>query len=211
MKHSVHTPLTLKTASGYYLSLHEAALYNYGSMTIKLNQNNALVSDITPLSDGTRAHVLLPFQTPWRVVMIADSAIELTKNRLIYCLNDPPSEDFSWVKTLKFIGIWWAMYVGEWTWAPGERHGATTEHALAYIDDAVRLGVAGLLIEGWNEGWEGDWLKNGINKLMNSWRSSHEKSQDAEPRQKASWSLAIPFDNVDYASLNEFETHVLAL
>ena len=163
LKESVHTPLTLKTPNGCYLAIHEAALYDYGSMTIKLDENRSLKTDITPLSDGTKAHVALPFQTPWRLIMIADSAIELTANRSMYALNDAPSQDFSWVKTLKFIGIWWAMYVGEWTWAPGERHGATTEHAKEYIDAAVRLGVAGLLIEGWNEGWEGDWLENGIN------------------------------------------------
>lgn len=163
LQHSVHTPLTIKTPNGYYLSIHEAALYNYGSMTIKLNDHNVLRSDITPLSDGSKAHVALPFSTPWRLIMIADSCLELTTNRLIYALNDPPTGDFSWVRTLKFIGIWWAMYVGEWTWAPGERHGATTEHALEYIDSAVRLGISGLLIEGWNEGWEGDWLENGIN------------------------------------------------
>ncbi|MBQ8985252.1 glycoside hydrolase family 97 protein [Candidatus Saccharibacteria bacterium] len=163
LKKSVHTPLTIKTPNGFYLSIHEAALYDYGSMTIKLNEKDALFSDITPLSDGTKAHVNLPFQTPWRLIMVADSAIELTTNRIMYCLNDPPVGDFSWVETLKFIGIWWAMYVGEWTWAPGERHGATTVHAKEYIDAAVRLGIKGLLIEGWNEGWEGNWLENGVN------------------------------------------------
>ena len=81
-------------------------------MTIKLNTRQALQSDITPLSDFTKAHVLLPFQTPWRLIMIAGSAIELTTNRLIYALNDPPSQDFSWVKTLKFIGIWLANGLG---------------------------------------------------------------------------------------------------
>lgn len=163
LEYSVHTPLTIKTPNGFYLAIHEAALYNYGSMTIKLNQDKILTSDITPLSDGTKAHVVLPFTSPWRLIMIAGSAIELTANRTMYCLNDPPVGDFSWVETLKFIGIWWAMYVGEWTWAPGERHGATTEHAKQYIDAAVRLGIKGLLIEGWNDGWEGDWLKNGVN------------------------------------------------
>ena len=163
LSNSVHTPLTMRTENGYYLSIHEAALYNYGSMTIKLNENGILKSDITPLSDGTKAHVDLPFQTPWRLIMLADSAIGLTMNRVMYALNDPPAQDFSWVKTLKFIGIWWAMYVGEWTWAPGDRHGATTAHAKEYIDAAIRLGISGLLIEGWNEGWEGDWLVNGIN------------------------------------------------
>lgn len=163
LKKSVHTPFTARIPTGSYLSIHEAALYDYGSMTLKLNNDQVLSSDITPLSDGTKAHVNLPFSTPWRLIMIADSAIELTSNRTIYCLNDPPKADFSWVKTLKFIGIWWAMYVGEWTWAPGERHGATTEHAKEYIDAAVRLGIKGLLIEGWNDGWEGNWLENGVN------------------------------------------------
>ena len=163
LQKSVHTPLTLRTPNGYYLAIHEAALYDYGSMTIKLNNQNILKADITPLSDGTKAHISLPFNTPWRLIMVASSAIELTANRTMYALNKAPAQDFSWVHTLKFIGIWWAMYVGEWTWAPGERHGATTEHAKEYIDAAVRLGVSGLLIEGWNEGWEGDWLENGIN------------------------------------------------
>lgn len=158
---SVHTPLTIETPLGHTISIHEAALYNYGSMTIKLNMNNRLQSDITPLSDGMRAYVDLPFNTPWRVVMIADSPIELVTNRIVLNLNDPPKQDFSWVHPLKFIGIWWAMFVGEWTWAPGERHGATTEHAKEYIDAAKRLGIEGLLMEGWNNGWEGDWLQNG--------------------------------------------------
>ncbi|MBQ2672696.1 glycoside hydrolase family 97 protein [Candidatus Saccharibacteria bacterium] len=159
---SVHTPLTIQTPDKTYLSIHEAALYNYGSMTLCLN-NSILKSDITPLSDNTKAHVVLPFCTPWRLIMIADTAIDLTKNRLIYALNEPPTSDFSWVKTLKFIGIWWAMYVGEWSWAPGDKHGATTTHAKEYIDAAVKLGISGLLIEGWNDGWEGNWLENGIN------------------------------------------------
>lgn len=158
---SVHTPLTLEHPTGYFLSIHEAALYNYGSMTLKLNQRGALVSDITPLSDGARAYVELPFNTPWRVIMVADNATELTTNRMILNLNDPPKEDFSWVKPLKFMGIWWAMYVGEYTWAEGERHGATTKHAEEYIDACKRLGIEGLLVEGWNKGWNGDWLSNG--------------------------------------------------
>lgn len=158
---SVHTPLTIETPLGNYISIHEAALINYGSMTLKLNSLNRLQSDITPLSDGMRAYVDLPFNTPWRVVMIADSPIELITNRIVLNLNEPPKQDFSWVKPLKFIGIWWAMFVGEWTWAPGERHGATTPHAKEYIDAAKRLGINGVLMEGWNDGWEGDWLQNG--------------------------------------------------
>ena len=161
LAHSVHTPLTIELPNGYFISIHEAALYDYGSMTLRLNKNQALMSDITPLSDGMKAYVELPFNTPWRVVMIADAATDLIVNHMVLNLNEPPKDDFSWVKPLKFMGIWWAMFVGEWTWAPGERHGATTKHAKEYIDACVRLGIEGLLIEGWNNGWEGDWLQNG--------------------------------------------------
>ena len=163
---SVHTPLTIQTPSNVWLSIHEAALYNYGGMTLKMN-NSALRTDITPLSDGMRAYVELPFSTPWRMMIIGENELDLTTSRLMLNLNDPPREDFSWVEPKKFMGIWWAMYVGEWTWAPGERHGATTEHAMQYIDSCKNLGISGLLIEGWNDGWEGDWLENGIsNKFM---------------------------------------------
>ena len=130
-------------------------------MTLKLNAGKCLQTDITPLSDGMKAYVDLPFSSPWRVIEIADSAIELTVNRMILNLNNPPKEDFSWVKPLKFLGIWWAMYVGEWTWAEGDKHGATTEHAKKYLDWCIKLGVSGLLIEGWNNGWSGEWSLNG--------------------------------------------------
>ena len=161
LEKSVHTPLTIILPNKYHLSIHEAALYNYGEMTIKLDEWKALKSDITPLSDGIRARVELPFNTPWRLVMIANSPIGLIKNHIMLNLNDPPTEDYSWVRPIKFLGIWWAMYVGEWTWASGPRHGATTQHAIEYIDACSRLGVQGLLLEGWNGGWDGDWLQNG--------------------------------------------------
>ena len=161
LENSVHTPATFELKNGLFISLHEAALYNYGEMTLKLNQWKTVTSDITPLSDGIKARVELPFDTPWRVVMVGDHATDLVKNHIVLNLNDPPKGDFSWVKPLKFLGIWWAMYVGEWTWASGDRHGATTEHAFEYINYCKNLGIEGLLLEGWNGGWDGDWLKNG--------------------------------------------------
>ncbi len=161
LEKSVHTPLTIALKNKYYISIHEAALYNYGEMTLKLDEWKALKSDITPLSDGIKARIELPFDTPWRMVMIAKSPIGLTKNHIMLNLNDPPTSDFSWVKPIKFLGIWWAMYVGEWTWASGPRHGATTQHAIEYIDACRRLNIGGLLLEGWNGGWDGDWLLNG--------------------------------------------------
>jgi alpha-glucosidase len=158
----VHTPMTVETTSGHYVALHEAALYNYGAMNIVYNPHTyRLESDITPRSDGTKAVVCLPFALPWRMLIVAHSALELPRSRMVLNLNDPPKQDMSWVRPLKFMGIWWAMFVGEWTWALGPRHGATTEHAMEYIDACKRLGIAGLLMEGWNYTWEGDWMDNG--------------------------------------------------
>ena len=161
LEKAVHTPLTIGLRNNYYISIHEAALYNYGEMSLKLDEWKILKSDITPLSDGIKARVELPFDTPWRMIMIADSPIGLIRNHMMLNLNDPPTSDFSWVRPIKFLGIWWAMYVGEWTWASGDRHGATTQHAIEYIDACHRLGLDGLLLEGWNGGWDGDWLQNG--------------------------------------------------
>ncbi|MBQ2660248.1 glycoside hydrolase family 97 protein [Candidatus Saccharibacteria bacterium] len=161
LEEPVHTPITVENLDGTLLSIHEAKLFNYGEMTLKLDEWKALKAEITPLSDGAKAYVDLPFSTPWRVIMIAENVKDLVLNRMVLNLNDPPRTDFSWVKPIKFLGIWWAMYVGEWTWATGERHGATTEHALEYLKSCKRLGMDGLLVEGWNGGWEGDWLQNG--------------------------------------------------
>jgi alpha-glucosidase len=158
----VHTPATIETPNSVVVAIHEAALYNYGAMNLVYNtENYKLVTDIVPLSDGMKAHVKLPFETPWRTLIMSHAAIKLPRIRMMLNLNDPPKMDMSWVKPLKFLGIWWAMFVGEWTWALTERHGATTEHALEYIDACVRLGISGLLIEGWNYNWEGDWMENG--------------------------------------------------
>lgn len=161
LSQAAHTPLTIETAENGLVAIHEAALYDYGAMTLKLNKHKKLEAEIVPLSDGSKAHVELPFSTPWRVIMLADAPIELTTNRMVLNLNDPPSQKFDFVKPLKFLGIWWAMFVGEWTWATGARHGATTEHAKEYIEACNRLGIKGLLVEGWNNGWSGDWLENG--------------------------------------------------
>ncbi|MDO4979197.1 MAG: glycoside hydrolase family 97 protein [Candidatus Saccharibacteria bacterium] len=158
---AIHTPTAIETPDGFYVAIHEAALYNYGAMNLKLNIKGRLQADITPLSDGMKAYVSLPFNTPWRVLMIGNAPIELITNRMVLNLNDPPRDDFSWVRPIKFIGIWWAMFVGEWTWASGDRHGATTEHMIEYIDAARRLDIQGVLAEGWNNGWDGDWLQNG--------------------------------------------------
>jgi alpha-glucosidase len=157
----VHTPLTIQSTTGHFVSIHEAALYDYGSMTIK-RIGDKLVSDITPLSDGIRAYTELPFNTPWRVIMIAHNAIDLLKSHILLNLNEPSKiKDTSWIKPTKFMGIWWALHLNEMTWGSGDRHGATTENAKHYIDQCKRLGIPALLIEGWNKGWDGEWINHG--------------------------------------------------
>ena len=156
----VHTPLTIKQSEKSYFSIHEAALYDYGSMNIRAHEKG-LVSQITPRLDGFAGRVQLPFATPWRVVLVADSAIELTESKVVLNLNDPPKiKDTSWIKPMKFMGIWWSMHLDYTTWAGGLRHGATTLTAMKYINACKKLGLKGLLIEGWNEGWDGNWLEN---------------------------------------------------
>ena len=157
---AVHTPLTIEINPDAFIAIHEAELYNYGAMVLNYKDEH-LVSEITPLSDGVVGRFEKSFLSPWRVIIQADKAIDLISSDIVLNLNKQPSEDFSWVKPLKFMGIWWGMFLGEYTWGSGERHGATTENAKKYIDYCAEYGIGGLLIEGWNKGWDGDWTKNG--------------------------------------------------
>lgn len=158
---TAHTPLTIELPSGKYMAIHEAALYDYGAMNLVPGEHG-LRSTITPLSSGGVAHVSLPFNVPWRTMILSDSAVGLMTPRIMLNLNEPSKiEDTSWIKPTKFMGIWWAMFIGYYTWSSGDKHGATTANAMRYINAAKRLGISALLIEGWNEGWDGDWTQNG--------------------------------------------------
>jgi alpha-glucosidase len=165
---TAHTPLTLELPNGSFAAIHEAALYNYGAMNI-VPTNHGLTSSITPLSDTSVAHITLPFHTPWRTIIFSDTAAGLGTSKIMLNLNEPSKiEDTSWIQPTKFMGIWWGMFIGTFTWASGDRHGATTANAFKYINAAKQLGIRGLLIEGWNEGWDGDWTQNG--DLMNHFK-----------------------------------------
>lgn len=158
---TAHTPLTLELPNGTFAAIHEASLYNYGAMNL-VPTEQGLTSSITPLVAGPAAIVALPFTVPWRTILISDTAVGLGKPKIMLNLNEPSKiEDTSWIKPTKFMGIWWGMFLGIFTWASGERHGATTANAFKYINAAKQLGISALLIEGWNEGWDGDWTKNG--------------------------------------------------
>ncbi len=159
---TVHTPVTMETADGWFLSFHEADVEDYATMTLAPKDSLTLEVDLVPWSDGTRVKAQTPFRSPWRVLLVGDDAGELITNYTILNLN-PPNRlgEVSWVRPAKYVGIWWEMHIGRSTWGSGPRHGATTENAKRYIDFAARHGFDAVLIEGWNVGWDGDWTQNG--------------------------------------------------
>ncbi len=157
-----HTPMTLRTAAGTHLSLHEAALTDFAAYVLDQRRDRVLQTNLTPWSDGIRVRTQAPFQTPWRTVQVADSAAGLLDSTLILNLNEPNRlGDVSWVQPGKYIGIWWAMHIRKRTWGSGPIHGATTAETERYMDFAAQHGFDGVLVEGWNIGWDGDWFHNG--------------------------------------------------
>jgi len=154
---AINTPVTLKTANGLYLSLHEAALTNYAGMTLvkKPQKSLTLTSDLVPWPDGIKVKGVTPFKTPWRTIQIGKTAGDLIESNLIENLNEPKViEDTSWIKPMKYVGIWWGMHMRKFTWQAGPKHGATTQNTKAYIDFAKQHNIGGVLVEGWNQGWE---------------------------------------------------------
>lgn len=173
----VQTSLMLKTDSGKYINLHEAALIDYPAMHLNLNDTTmTFTSWLTPGRAEGKAVIDVPFKTPWRVIMVGDEATDILASNLIYNLNDPCAlDDTSWIKPVKYMGVWWEMITGKSSWAycnthdfdlstfdytkakPNGRHGANNANVRRYIDFAAENGMDQLLVEGWNIGWE-DWF-----------------------------------------------------
>jgi alpha-glucosidase len=154
-----HTPMTVRTKSGLHVSFHEAALVDYSSMWLRHTGGTKFISTLSPSSRGAKVVRTAPFSTPWRTIQISDDAAGLVMSHLILNLNEPNAlGDVSWVKPSKYVGIWWEMHINKSTWGSGPKHGATTENAKRYIDFAAEHGFRGVLIEGWNRGWDGDWF-----------------------------------------------------
>jgi alpha-glucosidase len=165
------TPLTIRTASGLHLSIHEAALVDYSGMDLRRVHGRAFKANLMPSSTGPKVTRAAPFTTPWRVIMIAPDAPALYKSaQIILNLNEPNKlGDVSWVKPMKYVGIWWAMHLDAATWNSGPKHGATTGNAKRYIDFAAANGFKGVLVEGWNKGWDGTWFGNGWDFSFTQW------------------------------------------
>ena len=153
---TAHTPITMRLDDGTHLAFHEAALVDYSAMWLKRAEGRKFRTTLSPSSGGSRVVRDLPFATPWRTIRIADDAAGLVESDLELNLNEPNRlGDVSWVKPMKYIGIWWGMIRGPWSWGEGPNHGATTTRAKQYIDFAAKHGFRGVLVEGWNTGWNG--------------------------------------------------------
>lgn len=173
----VQTSLQMKSQDGLYINIHEAALVNYPAMHLNLDDKHMVFESwLTPDATGNKAYVQVPFNTPWRTVMVSDDARDMLSSNLILNLNDPCKiEDTSWIHSTKYCGVWWEMIVGKSSWnytddlpsvdiykvdwnhvRPNGRHAANTENVKRYIDFAAKNGLQEVLVEGWNIGWE-DW------------------------------------------------------
>ena len=174
----VQTSLQMKTADGIYINLHEAALVDYSCMHLNLDDENLIFESwLTPDAIGNKGYMQAPCKSPWRTVIVSDDARDILASRITLNLNEPCAyEDVSWIKPVKYVGVWWEMIAGKSTWAytddlpsvklgetdysktkPNGRHGANNENVKRYIDFAAANGFDQVLVEGWNEGWE-DWF-----------------------------------------------------
>jgi hypothetical protein len=174
----VQTSLIMKTDEGIFINLHEAALINYSCMHLNLDDKTmTFQSWLTPDAVGDKGHLQAPCKSPWRTIIVSDDARDILASKMIYNLNEPCKfEDTSWIKPVKYIGVWWEMITGKSSWSytndvpsvqlgitnyqkvkPNGTHGATTTHVKEYIDFAALHGFDAVLVEGWNVGWE-DWF-----------------------------------------------------
>lgn len=158
---TAHTPFTIEAGEGRYYAIHEANLTDYAKMNLTPDGEGNMRAVLTPWSDGTKVYASAPCVTPWRTLIMADSIGELAASKIMLNLNEPcVLEDVSWIRPGKYIGIWWTLHKDFYTWYFGPRHGATTEQTMRYIDFAAENGISAVLVEGWNKGWDGNWMKN---------------------------------------------------
>lgn len=176
----IQTSLMMKTDDGLYINLHEAALIDYSTMHLNLDDKNMVFESwLTPDVLGDKGYLQTPSHSPWRTIIVSDDARKILASRMTYNLNEPSKiEDTSWIKPMKYVGVWWEMITGKSSWAytdefpavrigetdfskakPNGKHGATTANVKKYIDFAAKHGFDGVLVEGWNVGWE-DWFGN---------------------------------------------------
>jgi len=180
-RYAVQTPLMLKTADSLYINIHEAALVDYPAMQLHVDREHYILSaNLVPDPIGNKAYLRTPAKTPWRTIIVSDKATDILASKMILNLNEPSKiSNTSWIHPMKFMGVWWEMQTGKSSWSytdnpdtldangklvPHGHHGANTANVKHYIDFASKHGIKGLLVEGWNVGWE-EWT--GVHKEQN--------------------------------------------
>ena len=172
------TPVTIRLADGTHVALHEAALVDYSGMAVAQATGTTLRAVLTPGAGRAKVVKQGSWTSPWRTLILADDAPGLYMSHLMLNLNEPNAlGDVSWFKPGKFVGVWWNMIKGEWTWARGPKHGATNQHVRQYIDFAAANKIPNVLVEGWNVGWDGDWFGDG--KAMDFAKPTEDFDADA--------------------------------
>ncbi|NLI36135.1 MAG: glycoside hydrolase family 97 protein [Bacteroidales bacterium] len=224
----VQTALQLKTADGLYINLHEAALVDYSCMSLNLDDKNFVFESwLTPDAQGDKGYMQAPCKSPWRTIMVSDDARNILASHLTLNLNEPCAyKDVSWIKPVKYMGVWWEMITGKSTWAytddllsvklgetdytkvkPNGRHGANNENVKRYIDFASKNGFSQLLIEGWNIGWE-DWFgksKDEVFDFLTPYPDFNIKELQAYANERG---MRLMMHHETSASVRNYERHL---
>ncbi|MDB5133789.1 MAG: glycoside hydrolase family 97 protein [Mucilaginibacter sp.] len=220
-RYAVQTPLMMKSADGLYINIHEAALVNFPAMQLHVDNNTyKLTASLVPDAVGNKAYVHAPFNTPWRTIIVSDKATDILASKMILNLNDPSKiKDPSWIKPMKFVGIWWEMQTGKSTWSysndadslsadgkliPNGTHGGNTANVKRYIDFAATNGIQGVLVEGWNVGWE-DWFGNWKENVFSFVTPYPDFNVDELTKYAASKGVRIIMHNETSGSATDYE------
>ncbi len=224
----VQTALMMKTDDGLYINLHEAALIDYSCMSLNLDDKNYIFESwLTPDAQGDKGHLQAPCKSPWRTIIVSDDARNILSSKMTLNLNEPCKiEDVSWIKPVKYVGVWWEMITGKSSWAytddlpsvqlgvtdyskvkPNGRHGANTEHVKEYIDFAAKHGFDAVLVEGWNIGWE-DWFGNSKDYVFDFVTPYPDFNVDELRQYAASKGVKIIMHHETSASARNYERHL---
>lgn len=224
----VQTALMMKTDDGLYINLHEAALIDYSCMSLNLDDKNLIFESwLTPDAQGNKGHLQAPCKTPWRTIIVSDDARKILSSNITLNLNEPCKiEDISWIKPVKYIGVWWEMITGKSSWAytddlpsvqlgvtdyskvnPNGKHGANTAHVKDYIDFAAKHGFDALLVEGWNVGWE-DWFGNSKDYVFDFLTPYPDFDVEEIKQYAASKGVKMIMHHETSSSVRNYERHI---
>ncbi len=223
----LQTPLMLKSQDGLYINIHEAALVDYSCLSLELDdQNFVLESRLTPDAQGNKGSLQTPCLSPWRTVIVSDKAADILESKLVLNLNEPTKyKDTSWIKPIKYVGVWWEMITGKSTWAyttggnikldstdysklkPNGTHAANTAHVKEYIDFAAQHKLDAVLVEGWNTGWE-DWFGQGKDYVFDFVTPYPDFDVQELHRYAASKNVKIIMHHETSGSVRNYERHL---